>query len=148
MLCIHSIEKENLKSSGLVVPSISDRTAQPAALHDPNTLQHCLLARAWSSGQLLLNIILCFTISTCRGTILLFSKKKKKINCPQQSTYTVLGKYGLNTLLQSKQGTRRVRGIHHCACAFYYSHQVFLESLSSNDPVPWGRRTIFTNTCQ
>lgn len=77
------------------------------------------------------------------------SLKKKKINCPQQSTYTFLENYGLRTLLyQANKEQGGLRGIHRCACAFHYSHQVFWESLSSNDPVPWGCRTIFTHACQ
>lgn len=44
---------------------------------------------------------------------------KKKINCPQQSTYSVLGKYGLNILLhKANREQSGVRGIHHCRLRF------------------------------
>lgn len=45
--------------------------------------------------------------------------KKEKINCPQQSTYSVLGKYGLNILLhKANREQSGVRGIHHCRLRF------------------------------
>lgn len=99
------------------------------------------ISQAWSSGWLLLNVILCLMVSTCKRTILLF--KKKKINCPQQSTYSVLGKYGLNILLH--KANREQRGWEESTTAgwaFHYSHQMFLVA-KFKWPCPSGLQDYF-----
>lgn len=55
-----------------------------------------------------------------------------KINFLQQPTCTVLGKYGLNLLPhQEKQGTKDEGNSSPWSCTFHYSHQMFVNSLSS-----------------
>lgn len=74
------------------------------------------ISQAWSSGWLLLNAILCLMVSTCKRTILLLKKKNQLSPAIHLlSSWKIWVKHSAS---QSKQGTKGVRGIHHCRLRF------------------------------
>lgn len=61
------------------------------------------------------------------------------------SSWKIRVKY---SALRRKQGTKRVREIHHCGPELFLIHTKCFPVMKFNDAAPWGCRTIFTDTCQ